>query len=118
MNHPLHDYYKEERPWGHFECFIKEEPVTVKILSVAPGKRFSLQRHKGREEYWRVIQGSGTVTKGEEVLPAKVGDEFLLPVGTLHRLSGGPEGIEVLEISFGTFNENDIERLEDDFGRA
>jgi len=118
MNHPLHDYYKEERPWGSFERFISNEASTVKILHVAAGKRFSLQRHRGREEFWRVIEGSGVVTKGEETFEAKVGDEFLLPVGTLHRLQGGPEGIKILEITFGVFDENDIERLEDDFNRA
>lgn len=118
MTHPLHDYYKEERPWGSFERFTQNEPSTVKLLFVAPGKRFSLQRHAGREEFWRVIEGSGTVTKGEEALEAKAGDEFLLPVGALHRLEGGPEGITVLEISLGDFDEGDIERLEDDFGRV
>lgn len=117
MTHPLHDYYKEERPWGSFERFVLNEQCTVKILVVEAGKRFSLQSHTGREEFWRVIEGSGMVTKGDETLSAKVGDEFLFPIGTLHRLEGGPDGIKVLEISFGAFDENDISRVEDDFGR-
>lgn len=118
MAHPLFDYYKEERPWGSFEQFTKQEASTVKILHVAAGKRFSLQRHKEREEFWRVIEGSGTLVVGDETREVSVGDEALIVKGALHRLTGGPNGIKVLEISFGTFDENDIERVEDDFGRA
>ena len=118
MSHPLHDYYKEERPWGSFERFIDNEPCSVKFLHVAPGKRLSLQTHAKREEFWRVIAGSGTATVGDEIRDMKVGDEVLIVVGAKHRLEGGPEGISVLEIAFGEFDENDIMRLEDDFGRT
>ncbi len=118
MSHPLHDYYSEERPWGSFERFINNEPCSVKFLHVAAGKRFSLQTHAKREEFWRCIKGSGVATIGNEDIELKEGDEVLAPIGTKHRLQGGPDGITVLEISFGEFDENDIERLEDDFGRT
>ncbi len=118
MAHPLDTYYKEERPWGSFERFVENEQCTVKFLHVAPDKRFSLQRHRGREEFWRVIRGSGTLELEGEARTLQVGDETLVKIGMAHRLTGGPEGITVLEIAFGEFNEEDIERLEDDFGRA
>lgn len=118
MSHPLHDYYIEERPWGSFERLTLNEPSSVKLLHVAPGKRFSLQTHAKREEYWRCIKGSGTATIGTEEIPMEEGVEVLAPIGTLHRLEGGPDGITVLEISFGEFDESDIERKEDDFGRT
>ena len=118
MAHPLFDYKEDEKPWGSSELFTKEEKSTVKILRIASGKRFSLQRHKNREEFWRVIEGSGVITVGDTERAVTVGDEALVPRETLHRIAGGPGGIAVLEISFGAFDENDIERLEDDFGRT
>lgn len=108
----------EERPWGSFEEFTLNEASTVKILRLAPGKRFSLQKHAHRSEWWRVIEGSGIATVGEEERSVVVGDTIEVPVGTLHRLAGGENGLAVLEISIGTFEEDDIIRTEDDFGRV
>ncbi len=118
MSDSLPTYYKEERPWGSFERFVENEKTTVKFLHLAPGKRFSLQRHAKRGEYWRVIAGSGTVTIGDETRVFALGDEARIPQGVLHRLEGGPDGLTVLEIMTGEYDENDIERIEDDFGRV
>lgn len=114
----LENHYKEDRPWGSFERFTANEPATVKILHVESGKRFSLQKHAHRAEYWRVIEGSGRATSGDNVRDVIVGDTIEVPVGAAHRLEGGPDGIRVLEIALGAFDEGDIERLEDDFGRT
>lgn len=115
---PLPNYYKEERPWGAFERFVANEPVTVKILTIAPDQRFSLQRHAKRSEFWRVIEGSGTLELDEERRAVAVGDEALVEVGTAHRLTAGPAGMKVLEIMQGEYDEEDIEHLEDDYGRV
>lgn len=112
------NYYREERPWGSFERFTANEVSTVKFLHIAPGRRFSLQTHAHRSEFWRVIDGSGRLTIGEEVRPFNKGDEALIPQGTAHRLEGGPEGLTVLEIITGEYDEEDIVRIEDDFGRT
>jgi mannose-6-phosphate isomerase-like protein (cupin superfamily) len=114
----LPNRYHEDRPWGGFDQFTLNEPTTVKILYVAPGKRFSLQHHAHRSEFWRVIEGDGIVHLGDNQHPIKVGDELEIPVGTQHRLTGGENGLRVLEIATGTFDEQDITRTEDDFGRA
>ncbi len=114
----LPHHYSEERPWGSFERFTENEVSTVKLLHVAPGKRFSLQKHAHRSEFWRVVAGSGTLTLDSETRIMALGDEVLVSQGTLHRLEGGPDGITVLEIIQGEYDENDIERVEDDFGRA
>ena len=114
----LRNYHHEDRPWGSFDRFTLNEPSTVKILHVLPGLEFSLQRHEERSECWRVIAGSGTAYISDEERAVGIGDEIDIPVGTLHRLKGGPEGISVLEISFGKFEEDDIERIKDDFGRV
>jgi mannose-6-phosphate isomerase-like protein (cupin superfamily) len=111
-------YYKEERPWGSFERFTDNEVSTVKLIHMAPGKRLSLQRHKKRAEFWRAVDGSGKATIDGVAHPLNKGDEVTVPLGALHRLEGGPEGLTVLEIITGEYDENDIERIEDDFGRA
>lgn len=108
----------QEKPWGSFEEFTLNESSTVKIIRVAPGMRFSLQTHQHRSEFWCVVEGSGVATVGEEEHPVIVGDELEIPANTPHRLQGGENGIAVLEISIGDFDENDIMRLADDFGRA
>jgi len=113
----LANYEKEERPWGHFERFTLNEATTVKIHTVRSGASLSLQKHEHRDEFWCVLAGSGTVRIGDENREAHAGDAFFAPRGTLHRVSAGPEGLTFLEIAFGTFDEHDETRLEDDYGR-
>ncbi len=114
----LANYDKEERPWGGFERFTLNEQTTVKILTVREGEAFSLQTHEHRDEYWRVLTGSGVIRIGETESDATEGDTFFSPRGSAHRVTGGPGGITFLEISFGNFDESDIKRLEDKYGRA
>lgn len=114
----LQHYFHEDRPWGSFDQFTHNEPTTVKIVRVNPEVRLSLQRHHMRAEFWRVIEGSGVAQVDDQETGVVVGDVIEIPKGSLHRLTGGTDGISVLEIALGTFDENDIERLEDDFGRT
>ena len=114
----LSHYQKDERPWGNFERFILNESATVKILTVNANEAFSLQTHKGRAEFWRVLSGSGTVTIGEEKKAARAGDNFFIPKGAPHRFEAGETPCIFLEISLGAFAEDDIIRMEDKYGRA
>jgi len=114
----LPNYYKEERPWGNFERFTLNEPCTVKVITVNPGQEFSLQQHAHRDEEWRILSGSGVVTVGENTVEARAGNIFRVARGQKHRVKGGPEGVVFLEISFGEFDESDITRFADDYGRA
>ena len=109
---------REERPWGSFERFTHNEPATVKILKVLPGQELSLQKHAHRSEFWRVLAGTGVVTLGAEERPATVSDEFEILPETPHRLAAGADGITVLEIALGDFEENDEVRLADDYQRG
>lgn len=109
---------KEIRPWGSFKQFTHNEVSTVKMITVDPGARLSLQYHEQREEFWVVLKGNPTVTLGEESRKASPGDEFFISKKTKHRLQGNEKEAVVLEISFGNFDENDIVRIEDDFGRT
>ncbi|MDO8624168.1 MAG: phosphomannose isomerase type II C-terminal cupin domain [bacterium] len=108
----------EDRPWGSFDRFTLGEASTVKILHIAAGKEFSLQYHHHRAEFWRVLSGSGTVTVGEGKRPVAKGDEVEIAEGVEHRLMAGDEDLIVLEIALGNFDEKDIVRVADDFGRT
>ena len=114
----LSNYEKDIRPWGQFERFTLNEKSTVKIITVNAGEEFSLQTHTHRQEFWRVLAGSGTITHGEETSEVKVGDEFFIEQGQQHRAKGGAENLVFLEIALGEFDEGDIVRLEDKYGRT
>lgn len=118
MNQNIPEKYTEERPWGQFEQFCKNETVTVKIITVEPNKKLSLQYHHFRDEFWRVVGGSGKVVIGEETFATSVGDEWIIPKETKHRLMTDDETLIVLEISYGQFDEDDIVRLEDEYDRV
>jgi|SRR5581483_2088417 len=107
------------RPWGRFEQFCLNEPVTVKIITVEPGAVLSLQRHAHRSELWVALDPTLQVeVEGKTWQPA-VGERVWIPAGAAHRLAApGERGGRILEISFGHFDEDDIERLADQYGRA
>lgn len=108
----------DDRPWGSFDRFTLNQESTVKLLTVLAGTRLSLQRHHKRAEFWHVVSGNGTAEVDGTAHPLTPGTEVSVPVGATHRLTGGSEDLVVLEIAFGHFDEDDIERLADDFGRA
>ncbi|MFA6050745.1 MAG: phosphomannose isomerase type II C-terminal cupin domain [Candidatus Paceibacterota bacterium] len=106
------------RPWGNFRQFTKNTPVTVKIISVKPDEILSLQSHTKRSEFWRVISGSGFVEIDGVRKDVKTDDEIEVPLGAKHRMGSGSIGMQILEIAFGEFDEEDIIRYEDKYGRA
>jgi mannose-6-phosphate isomerase len=110
--------YHEDRPWGSFDQFTQNYPSTVKIITVNPGESTSLQRHALRQEFWYIISGNGELTIGEEKKEATAGLYINAEIGTEHRLQGGTEKLVLLEVSIGTFDEQDIERLEDKYNRV
>lgn len=117
MKKSLKKTYTEKRPWGSFTQFIKNEPATVKIIVVKPGQSLSLQYHHDREEFWVVLSGVGSVVVGKKKYVAKEGKTFVVPPKTLHRISA-TTALSILEIATGHFDETDIVRVEDVYGRA
>jgi len=107
-----------EKPWGKFEQFTHNEMTTVKILSVNRGSSLSLQHHSHRTEFWRVVSGHPVVTIGEKKIKANPDNEFTIEKFQPHRLEAEDDNVQVLEISYGDFEEDDIIRLEDKYGRA
>lgn len=114
----LAHYEKEERQWGEFERFTLNEKTTVKLITVDEGQAISLQTHEHRDEFWRVLKGSGVINIDGEDNDAHDGDVFFCHRGSEHRITGGAGGTTILEIAFGDFDEGDIARLEDRYGRA
>ena len=107
-----------KRPWGSFTRFTDNEQSTVKLLYVTAGEQLSLQYHNKREEFWKVVKGSPDIVVGDKVSNAKEGDEFFIPVKSNHRISAPKDDVVILEISKGEFDENDIVRTEDKYGRV
>ena len=110
--------YTENRPWGKFEQFTHNESSTVKILTIKPRQKFSLQYHKHRKEFWRFLDNPAKVTIGKKTIKVKRGQEIIILPRTLHRIEALNKEVNVLEISFGKFKEDDIIRIEDKYGRV
>jgi mannose-1-phosphate guanylyltransferase/mannose-6-phosphate isomerase len=107
------------RPWGWYQTMDLGERFRVKRLAVAPGKKLSLQKHHHRAEHWVVVRGTAEVSRNGEVLLVRENESVYLPFGCEHRLSNpGKIPVEIVEIQTGTYlEEDDIVRIEDDFGR-
>ncbi len=116
MNSPLE---KSERPWGRYEVLAEYPTHKIKTIWVAPGKRLSYQRHEKRAEHWFIVQGEAEVTLDGVVRQVHVGEEVSFGIGVLHRLHNiGTSELIFVEVQTGTyFGEDDIVRVEDDFGR-
>ena len=114
-NSPIYD----ERPWGSFTILDEGEGWKVKRIEVLPGKRLSYQKHARRSEHWFVVQGAAKVTLDGEEIILKTGETADIPIGTAHRVENPGAAVTVfIEIQRGDYlGEDDIERLEDDFGR-
>lgn len=116
-NSPLFD----KRPWGSFHVLDENEGYKVKRIEVLPKKRLSYQKHARRAEHWFVVSGIAKVTlNGVDILVNK-GESIDIPLGTAHRVEN-PDDSQILifiEVQQGDYlGEDDIERLEDDFGRT
>jgi mannose-6-phosphate isomerase len=108
-----------ERPWGRYEVLSTSDVHQVKNIYVLPGKRLSYQRHQKRAEHWLIIAGSARVTLDGRTLEISAGDSVDIGIGVAHRIENvGANELIFTEIQTGTyFGEEDIERIEDDFGR-
>ncbi len=110
----------DERPWGSFTVLDEGENYKVKRIEVLPGKRLSYQRHSRRAEHWFVVRGTAKVTlNGVETL-VSAGDAVDIALGDAHRVENAhlTELLVFIETQTGDyFGEDDIVRLDDDFGR-
>jgi mannose-6-phosphate isomerase len=110
----------DERPWGSFTVLDDAEGYKVKRMVVRPGKRLSYQRHAHRSEHWFVVHGRGRVLMDGSTVELTEGMAIDIPVTVAHRIENdGEEDLVFIEVQHGDyFGEDDIVRLEDDFGRV
>ena len=110
----------EERPWGAFYILDEGSNFKVKRIEVLPGKRLSYQRHAHRSEHWFVTRGTAKVTLNDREILLKTGQSIDILAGDKHRVENpGGETLIFIETQTGDyFGEDDIERFDDDFGRA
>ena len=110
---------ESQRPWGRYQILSESDAHKVKTIWVNPGKRLSYQRHQKRSEHWYVTDGNGEVTLNGEIQKVSRGSIVEIPQGMLHRMSNtGNNELIFIEVQTGSyFGEDDIERVEDDFGR-
>jgi mannose-1-phosphate guanylyltransferase/mannose-6-phosphate isomerase len=106
-----------EKPWGNFRRYTLNEPTTVKILTVKPGQCLSKQSHRMRDELWIPLDDGAEVEIGDKKIHPKKEDELWIPRTVVHRLAAVDRQVRFLEISFGTFDEEDVIRYEDKYGR-
>ena len=110
--------YSESRPWGKFEKFHENKSCTVKLIYVNANSRLSLQYHKKRSEFWKVIKGSAMVEIDEKTIILEEGETITIPRQARHRVLARERECIILEIAYGRFDENDIVRIEDDYQRV
>jgi mannose-6-phosphate isomerase-like protein (cupin superfamily) len=106
-------------PWGRWEVLLDEPSYKVKRITVNPGHRLSYQKHFKRKEHWFLVQGEAIITLNEREVPLKTGEYIDIDYEVAHRIANqGTEPVIFIEVQQGNyFGEDDIIRLEDDYGR-
>ena len=110
----------DRRPWGTFTVLDEGDNFKVKRIEVLPGKRLSYQKHAQRAEHWFVVQGTAKVTLDDCERTVSAGEAIDIAVGSAHRVENpGEELLVFIEVQRGSYlGEDDIVRLQDDFGRV
>jgi len=110
----------DRRPWGTFTVIDEGENFKVKRIEVLPGKRLSYQKHSQRAEHWVVVQGTANVTLDDREITVSAGEAIDIASGSAHRVENpGTDTLVFIEVQRGSYlGEDDIVRLQDDFGRA
>lgn len=114
------EHIRNHRPWGWYQTMDLGERHRVKRIVVKPGAKLSLQKHHHRAEHWVVVRGTAEVTCDGKVTILHENESVYLPIGSVHRLANpGRIPVEIIEVQTGTYlEEDDIIRIEDEFGRT
>ena len=107
------------KPWGWYKELYEGPGYKLKIIHIKEGHQLSLQSHQYRSEVWNTVSGEGEFFVGGVWSIARIGNCIKVPSKTIHRAKAGKEGLMFVEIQFGEkLSEDDIQRLEDDYGRV
>ena len=107
------------RPWGSYDSIENADNFQVKRLIVKPGAVLSLQKHAHRSEHWVVVRGKARITKNDQEFDLNVNESTYIAVGDIHRIANPfDEPVHIIEVQCGDYlGEDDIVRLEDNYGR-
>ena len=110
----------EERPWGNYHIIAKNTGYQIKEIKVSKGSKLSLQKHKSRSEFWQIVRGQSKIIIEKKDYHLKEGEHIYIPKNTIHRIENtGNQDLIFIEIQLGeNLREEDIIRLEDDYGRV
>ena len=110
----------DRRPWGTYTVLEEASTFKVKRIEVLPGKRLSYQKHSQRAEHWFVVAGTAKVTLDDKDITIHTGEAIDIPIGAAHRVENpGDEDLIFIEVQRGNYlGEDDIVRLQDDYGRT
>ena len=113
-------YESEQRPWGSWHVIDVAPGYKIKRIHVNPHSRLSLQTHVHRSEHWVVITGTATCTVGDDTVVVHAEESIDIPKGARHRIANeGDVELVIVEVQMGSYTgEDDIVRLEDDYGRC
>lgn len=112
--------YKEIRPWGTFENLLDTEYCKVKQIVIKPNQSPSYQYHFKRSEVWIVVKGTGELKLDDQITPVVTGQTIHIPLKAKHQIkNNSTEDLVFIEVQQGEyFGEDDIVRLEDNYGRV
>ena len=113
----LQEIVTTEKPWGRFIQYVLNQPVTVKILEIRAGEQVSYQYHHHRSELWIPLDEGACINLEDTIQRPAPMEPVFIPQGAKHQLIGESKDYRILEIAFGQFDEEDIVRLSDKYGR-
>ena len=115
----LGNHRKVHRPWGWYDSIDEGSRFKVKRIQVNPKASLSLQKHYHRAEHWVVVKGTAEITNGDKTILLTENQSTYIPIGEVHRLANpGTIPLEIIEVQSGSYlGEDDIVRLEDNYGR-
>ena len=110
----------EKRPWGDYHIIAKNHGYQIKEIKVSEGSKLSLQKHKNRSEFWQIVKGKGKITIEDNEYFLNEKEHIYIPKNTVHRIENiTQEELIFIEIQLGkNLKEEDIIRIEDDYGRV
>lgn len=117
----LYSHQTIKRPWGSFTTLQKGPSFKIKCIEVDPLKSLSLQSHNHRNEHWVVIEGEAEVINQNKTYRIKTNESTFISQGSKHRLTNPLPNtpLKIIEVQSGSYlGEDDIQRFEDQFGRA
>lgn len=106
-----------KKPWGKVQEYVQNQTATVRLIYMEPHQETSLHRHHLRDDMWVILDDGLSIQIGNETKNPAAGEEFVIPSESLHRIISKDTPGRVLEINFGYSNEEDVERIKDEYGR-